>query len=188
MTEKYDCINHIKKNLSEYDNRKLTSVVTKAFNRMYDIQEPDGCLSTSTQIVTCLQYLGYDAKLIVGQMYDETNHGFYHTWVELNDKIIDISGYGNTNWSQFYPGKPWLYPTINESYDESPVSYHRFEFDKDWPNSQMSMADGWSISKYFDGSTRKCLWQFTCDLLDISLITKNKQRLKNITDTIIIGK
>lgn len=191
MTTKYDCINHIKENLLEYDNRKLTSVVTNAFNRMYKDKEPDGCLSISTQIVACLQYLGYDAKLIIGQVYNETNDSFYHAWVELDNKIIDVSGYGNSNWSPLYFGKPWLYPVINELYEESKASevdYHKFEFDEDWLESQISVAEGWSITKYFDGSPRKCLWQLSCDLLGMSLIIKNKQRLKDITDTIIIGK
>ena len=76
------------------------NVVERAFNKMNEIKDHNGCLTTSVALCTALEYLGYSPKLCIGKFWS-SDYDFYHAWTELDGKVIDIAIYGNTS---FLPG------------------------------------------------------------------------------------
>ncbi len=138
MEKDHGTIKYIVKQTALYNDKRLTDVLVNAFNLMYYNREPDGCLSTSTALHVILQSFGYAPKLCYGLCLCPNGHEIYHAWLELDEKIIDTSIYGNSRFSPLWMGYP-LSAVILEPYSSTELQYRDHTFDKDWKNSLISM-------------------------------------------------
>lgn len=136
MAKDYEMIKYIRQQMPEYDPR-FTNAVVKLFNKMVEIQDPNGCLSNSAMLLACARYCDYDAKLCYG-LCDNGKHELYHAWLEIDSKIFDIGIYGNSHFSPLYLDEPLEKPVINCSYNAAPINYGRFVFDEDWQDADLS--------------------------------------------------
>lgn len=146
-------------------SKEAEKTVVRAFNRMYDTREPDGCLSTSVSLCIALEYLGYFPKLCIGKFWAE-GHDFYHAWTELDEKVIDVAIYGN---SHFLPIWPYgtINPQINKGYADTDVKYEPFAFDEDFKYAPIAEMMGKSFYLYCDNSPkRNAVWNQIMYYLD----------------------
>ena len=142
-------------------------VVVRAFNRMYDAQEPNGCLLISVSLCIALEHLEYAPKLCIGKFWTE-GHDFYHAWTELDGKVVDVAIYGN---SHFFP--LWSYeginPQVNKGYADTDVKYEPFVFDEDFKDALIAEMMGKSFYSYCDNAPkRNMVWNLIMYYLDSS--------------------
>lgn len=136
-------------------NQKFIDAVIDVYKFMQSNKECGTCLTISVQLVVIAKYYGYNAQLVYGLCkYD--GHDFYHAWIEINGKIIDIAIYGNVNWSGI--GCKIDLPVVYCDYDTTDVYYGKFEFDETWFDSDLYEAEGWTIEKYLNNSKHQFLW------------------------------
>lgn len=184
MARDYEMIKYIRQQMQNYDDR-FTNAVIKLFNKMVDTKEPNGCLSNSAMLLACARYCGYNAKLCYG-LCDNGKHEIYHAWLEIEDRIFDIGIYGNSHFSPLYLDEPLERPVINCRYNDAPINYGRFVFDKDWKDADLSRAENLTMEQYFDNSERHILWQLVCSLLDLSPIPVNGEKIRDAIKNIVI--
>ncbi len=166
--------------------KDVQKAVVRAFNKLNDAKEPDGCLSTSVALCLALEYLGYASKLIIGKFW-VNDHDFYHAWTELDGRIIDVAIYGNSVFSRF-----WLdgiiAPQVNKTYAETDVKYEPFAFDEDFQNSLISRAKGISFYSYCDNAPKKnAMWNLVLYYLDSASFSA-LSKIKEISKAHIIGE
>lgn len=164
MSRNYTAIHYIQDKLKGF-NPKFVECVVRQFNMIDTNKEPDGCLSNSITLYICAKEYGYEPKLCYGLcVYDERE--FYHAWLEIDDIIIDLSLYGNVNFSPYSMWDKKLDVPYIGSYEDSEVHYGKFEFDDDWSGSMISFAEGWTFTKYMDGMPQNAMWKILCKIID----------------------
>lgn len=158
----------------------MVFAMTKAFNKMYAAKEPDGCLSTTVELFIALKYLGYKPRICYGLVVPPSDYEFYHAWLELDGKIVDIAIYGNAKFSP-YSTFDVRFPIVMGSYEanEQGMVYHPFTFDEDWHDALISKVQGMSVIEYCDKSPKQILWTFVCELLDMSPLKSNVDALRD---------
>lgn len=187
MKRDYDAIHYIQRQLSEFEDKKMVFAMTKAFNKMCAAEEPDGCLSTTVELFIALKYLGYKPRICYGLVVPPSGYEFYHAWLELDGKIVDIAIYGNAKFSP-YSTFDVRFPIVMVSYEanEQGLEYRPFTFDEDWHGALISKVQGMSVVEYCDKSPKRILWTFVCDLLDMSPLKANVDALRDaVKDDVI---
>lgn len=166
--------------------KDVQNVVVRAFNKMNDIEEPDGCLSTSVSLCIALEYLGYMPKLCIGKFW-MGGHDYYHTWVELDGRVIDVAVYGNTAFSPYWMDEI-VKPQVNKEYSETDVRYEPFAFDDDFKNAMISKMMGRTFYNYCDNAPRRnAIWNMILYYLDTSSFSTLAQ-VKEISKKHVIGE
>ena len=179
----YDMIHLIQKAGLDKD---AESVVVRAFNKMNDCQDHCGCLTISVSICLALEYLKFSPKLCIGKFW-VNGHDFYHAWVELNEKIIDVAIYGNTAYSPFWQDGI-VKPQINVSYDDADITYEPFTFDDDFKDADISEMVGKSFFYYCDHAPKhNAIWNLILYFLDTSSTT-TLSSIKELSRNHIIGE
>ena len=141
------------------------NVVVRAFNKMNETKEPDGCLSTSVTICIAMEYLGYSPNLCIGK-FVLNGHDFYHAWTELDGKVIDVAIFGNSSFSPYWRDEV-IIPQVNRKYLETDVKYEPFVFDEDFKDAQISKMMGQSFYFYCDNAPkRNAIWNLILYYLD----------------------
>ena len=166
--------------------KNVQNVVVRAFNKMSDAKEPDGCLSISVSLCVALEQLGYSPMLCIGKFwYGE--HDYYHAWTELDGKIIDVAIYGNSSFSPYWKDGV-IKPQVNKSYDETDVKYEPFVFDEDFKNALISQMMGRTYYYYCDNAPRhNAIWNLIMYYLDTSSMDV-LQSVKDIARKHTIGE
>lgn len=183
----YDAIHYIQRQLSGFEDKKMVFAMTKAFNKMCAAEEPDGCLSTTVELFIALKYLGYKPRICYGLVVPPSGYEFYHAWLELDGKIVDIAIYGNAKFSPFSTFDV-RFPIVMGSYEanEQGMEYRPFTFDEDWRDALISKVQGMPVVEYCDKSPKRILWKFACDLLDMSPLKANVDALRDtVKDEVI---
>ncbi len=116
---------------------RLTQALVRAFDLICNNEEPDGCLSTSVALHVILRSFGYDPKLCYGLCAGPEGQHFYHAWIWLDGKVLDLAIYGNSHFSPFWHEAP-LFPVVFEEYCNTAVRYGDHVFDSDWENCQIA--------------------------------------------------
>ena len=162
------------------------NVVVRAFNKMNDAREPNGCLTTSVSLCIALEYLGYSPRLCIGKFW-VNEHDFYHAWTELNGRVIDISIYGNTAFTLMRIDGI-VKPQVNRGYSETDIQYEPFVFDDDFQNAMISQMMGRSFYYYCDSAPRRnAIWNLLLSYLDTSS-SATLAAIKEIAKKHIIGE
>lgn len=139
---------------------KVTRLLISQAWLVWENRDDDGALSNSVVLFVCLRYLGLDPKICFGLCNRNTNgKEFYHVWIELDGKVLDISIFGTLNYSQFDLETKLHLPVIMEDYDTAPFDYGRFVFDEDWNKSVISYGIQTTVFKYIHNSPYNCMYR-----------------------------
>lgn len=168
--------------------KNAASVLVRSFNKAYEAQEPDGCISNSAVNCVCLAYLGFNPVLRLGQI-EVDERPFYHAWTELDGKIIDLAVYGNTHFPPFGDLLPSVMPQVNKEYGHADVSYYPDKFDDDFSSWGGHITLGMNMADYMDNAPkRNALWNMALYCLDMSPTADNLRKLKATASKYTIGK
>ena len=176
MKRNYTAIHYIQNQLKGF-NPKFIDCVTRCFNLIEQHQEPDGCLSNSIALYICAKEYGYNPVLCYG-LCELDGIEFYHSWIEIDGIVIDLSIYGNVNYSPFAMWENNLEVPYIGTYQDSAVQYGKFKFDDDWSYSLIAQVEGWSFEKYMNGLPQNAMWKVVCKILDRTTTPNLVEHLK----------
>ena len=174
MAKNYLVLHYIQNQLKNFDNNvKVSELLFKCFSLLEKTKEHDGCLSTSVALFVCLKELGYNPELCYGLCSTKNGNEFYHAWIELDNKVIDIAIYGNLNFSPFTAFKiPVDLPIVLENYDDCYINYKKFIFDESWEYAAIKKAEDWTIFQYINNSPQKGMYKIINKLMNEPLSYK----------------
>lgn len=182
MSKNYKGIHYIQEQLKDFD-KSFVNCVIRCFNLIEENKEPDGCLSNTTALYICAKSCGYNPIICYG-LCNLDGRDFYHAWLEINGIIIDLSIYGNVNYSHY---SMWNYkidtPYIGE-YDNSKILYGKFKFDQDWSKSSIGQIAGKTLIQYMNGSPRYGMWKLVCKFMDKTLTKDLLQQLQKYAENV----
>ena len=187
MGRNYAVLHYIKNQCQnmQYDD-SVCQLISRAFNRMDAIKDHNGCLSNSVALFIGLTELGLAPQLCYGLCKTKTGMEFYHAWIELDEKVIDIAVYGNLNYSPYLTNKPQVeLPIVFENYADCYLNYGKFHFDEDWSSSSIAKAESWTISQYVKRSPQKGMYTVLAKLLDEYVISKIETVVSHYEDITI---
>lgn len=182
MSKNYKGIHYIQEQLKDFD-KSFVNCVIRCFNLIEENKEPDGCLSNTTALYICTKSCGYNPIICYG-LCNLDGRDFYHAWLEINDTIIDLSIYGNVNYS---PYSMWDYkislPYIGK-YDDSKISYGKFKFDEDWNKSLISQVTGKPLIQYIDSAPQYGMWRLVCRYMNKTLTKELFWQLRSYAENV----
>lgn len=182
MSKNYKCIHYIQEQLKDFD-KSFVNCVIRCFNLIEKNKEPNGCLSNTAALYICAKSFGYNPIICYG-LCNLDGRDFYHAWLEINGIIIDLSIYGNINYS---PYSMWNYkidtPFIGE-YSDSKISYGRFKFDQDWSKSLIGQIAGKTLIQYMNGAPQYRMWKLVCKFMDKTLTKDLLQQLQRYAENV----
>lgn len=182
MSKNYKGIHYIQEQLKDFD-KSFVDCVIRCFNLIEENKEPDGCLSNTSALYICTKSCGYN-PIICYELCNLDGRDFYHAWLEINGIIIDLSIYGNVNYSHY---SMWNYkidtPYIGK-YDNSKILYGKFKFDQDWSKSLISQITGKTLIQYMNGSPRYGMWKLVCKFMDKTLTKDLLQQLQKYAENV----
>ncbi|GFI28320.1 hypothetical protein IMSAGC012_03452 [Lachnospiraceae bacterium] len=186
MAKDYHAIHYIQNQAKKYHvDDKLSDLLIRGFNLIYNIKEADGCASNSVALYICLKNMGYNPQVCYGLCTAENGFCFYHMWIELEGKVIDLAIYGNAKFS--FLGKELAdvieTPIVLETYDETKINYGKFLFDDDWKYAGISAVENMTLKEYIINAPNNCMKKLICRYMDESPTTENINKLlDNIDD------
>lgn len=178
----YTALHYIQDKLQGYDPR-FVRCVTNDLNLIDDYQEGDGCLSDAVVLYVCAKEYGYDPILCYG-LCEINGFTFYHAWLELDNLVIDLGIYGNTNYCTLTSNDGQLLDVPKRKtpyigpYDNDEITYRRFELDEDWEDAPMSMIDFLTIEEYIDFCPNDGMWELIFRVLDRTRTNEELERLR----------
>lgn len=182
MSKNYKGIHYIQEKLKDFDIGFVNCVI-RCFNLIEKTKEPDGCLSNTTALYICAKSYGYSPTICYGLCRID-GHDFYHAWLEINNLVIDLSIYGNVNYSPYLVlGYKIDTPFIGD-YNNTSISYGRFKFDQDWSKSAIGQMDGKTLIQYMDGSPQYGMWKLVCKLMDRTPTKELLQQLRGYANNV----
>ena len=167
LARDYVARKYITDRASIYKDNKLTETLLQTFDIICKNKEPDGCLSNSVALQVILRSIGYDAKLCYGLCTSPDGHDFYHAWLEIEGKILDISVYGNSHYSPFWTDKKCVGPYVFENIEDTAVRYYDHTFDDDWKECLIYQAvQMGSVEDYINNAPNNGMWKLIFKILD----------------------
>ena len=162
-------------------DKRFTYAILRAFDFICSIEQPDGCLSTSVALLVVLRSIGYAPKLCYGLCKTSEGYEFYHSWIELNKKVIDLAVYGNSHYSPFWLDGP-LDPVIMEPYENTSVRYGDQVFDEDWEECAIHYAiTNNTLLSYIENAPWDGMWKLIFKLMNE---TYNSKRVRKMAEKI----
>ena len=184
MARDYQARKYIADRSAEYNDSRLTAALVKAFDIIYNNQEPDGCMSNSVALHIILRSFGYDPKLCYGLCITPAGNEMYHAWLELDGKVLDLAIYGNSHFSRFWHEDP-VGPVVFEKYTDTAVKYGDHIFDDDWDECMISKIVGMgSVSGYVSRAPHvnhpsgNGMWKVIFSILDETYTDARRQELE----------
>jgi hypothetical protein len=186
MAKDYNTIHYIQSQVKKYyDDNRLSDLLVRSFNLIYNTKEPDGCASNSVALYVCLKSLGYAPQICFGLCTTKKGFEFYHMWLELERKVIDIAIYGNAKFSFLNNGElsEIQMPIILETYNEVKINYGKFLFDDDWKRAALYALEKMSLKEYIENAPNNGMKKLLCRYMDISPTISNVNKLlDNLND------
>lgn len=187
MSRNYKVRHYIQQQVHKYysDNR-LSDLLFRCFEQIDKTQDYNGCLSTSVALYVCLSELGYSPKLCYGLCHTQSGFEFYHAWIELEDKVIDIAVYGNLNFNRLVPKSETVeFPVVLETYDNSYITYGRFVFDDYWCGAAICHAENWTILQYVNNVPNNGMYRIISVLMNDYVLYRVKDVVCKYSDVLI---
>ena len=111
MGKNYEANKYIRQQLSGYSESLI-----EAFQRLFNIedqnQECQGCVIDSIVLALIFKYFNYVAEIHLGEVCADGKQDAYHCWLTLDNRIVDIGIYGNSNYNPYYHGKKLNHPAF----------------------------------------------------------------------------
>lgn len=178
MSRDYAALHIIQK---QCDTNNITSplkdYLQRTFNLLCQVQAHDDCLSTTVALFSLCRMNGIDAKICYGLCETDRGREFYHAWLEIEGKIIDLAIYGNLHFSPFHLEASCSDPVVMESYDYKPIHYGKFEFDGDWGGAAISIVDKLTIKDYLKAAPQDGMIKYICRIMDKTPTASLKQEI-----------
>lgn len=158
--------------------------LTNAVVRLFTIEERDkqcgGCVIDSVALLLILKKYGIIAELHLGEMCSDGEQDAYHCWLTVNDKIIDLAIYGNSNFNPYYKGKIFEYPIIFEEKEKITdiVYYDGSTETSSWLSDLSELA----LIEYIKKCPDNRLCKIICKALDIAEIQSNYEKIYNLAE------
>lgn len=170
MSKNYDIIHFIQNRMGNMDN-KVTSAVTRMFNKLESRNCYASALSTSITLYLAFKCLEFNPKLILGTIQYQ-GLSYPHAWLELDDKVFDLATYEDI---QHHPvlkerGLKLINPQINIGYEEASqeICYYPFQFGDMWQLNNMQRLVGKTFEEYAKGAPYFDIYGDVCYILEIS--------------------
>lgn len=176
MSRNYKAIHYIQEQLKDF-NPDFINCVIRCFNYIEQNKEPDGCLSNSAILYICAKKYGYDPLICYG-LCSIDGKEFYHAWLEINDTIIDLSIYGNINFSPYFIWDEKIETPFIGEYNNDKISYGKFIFDEDWTYAAISQIQGKTLIQYMDKPANNSMWRLVCNCMDKTFTTDLLEELR----------
>lgn len=180
MYRNQTAINYIMQQMKGF-KPEFVKCVIRCFEFIDSIQQPDGCLSNSVALYICAKEFGYRPKLCYG-LCELEGMSFYHVWLEINGIVVDLSIYGNVNFSpvvRMFCQKTLDTPYIG-TYEDGVITYGRFRFDEDWGTAAISQMEGLTFEQYMDTAPNDEMWWMTCRFLNERPVRKTIRHLRTL--------
>ena len=184
MARDYTARKYIVKQAECYHDTRLTNAITRAFDNIFNNEEPDGCLSKSIALHVILRYYGYDPKICYGLCVTPAGHEFYHAWLELDSTVLDLAIYGNSHFSSYWLEAP-IGPVVFEDYNSTLVKYGDHKFDDDWESCMIAQVVRMgSVANYIANAPRvhhpsgNGMWKVIFSILDETYSTAKRNALE----------
>lgn len=186
MAKDYNAIHYIQNQVKNYNaDDKLSDLLIRGFNLIYNNEESDGCASNSVALYVCLKNMGFNPQIYYGLCGIKNEFEFYHMWIELDEKIIDLAIYGNAKFNFFSDKLAHIIetPIVLETYDEAKICYDKFLFDDDWKHAAISNIEKKSLKEYINNAPNNSMKKLICRYMDVSPTKDNISKLlDNISD------
>lgn len=186
MAKDYNAIHYIQNQVKKYNfDDKLSDLLIRGFNLIYNNQEADGCASNTTALYVCLTNMGYNPQICYGLCIAGNGFCFYHMWLELDEKIIDLAIYGNARFNFLSDELADIIkiPIVLEAYDEANIRYRKFVFDDDWKYAGISAIENMSLKEYINNAPNNGMKKLICRYMDVSPTMGNINKLlDNVSD------
>ena len=167
MGKDYNVVRYIRKQTADFNDKKLTLAIQRAFDLIIKFQDHKGCLTSSIILYIALKELGYNPQICYGLCKTKNNFEFYHAWIELNNKVIDVAIYGNINFSPLTKEEPNIeLPVVLEDYKDCCIEYGRFCFDADWDMAEIKTAENWTLTQYFQNAHTQQIYRVASSVLN----------------------
>lgn len=91
MAKDYNAIHYIQNQVKNYNaDDKLSDLLIRGFNLIYNNEESDGCASNSVALYVCLKNMGFNPQIYYGLCGIKNEFEFYHMWIELMKKLLTL--------------------------------------------------------------------------------------------------
>lgn len=159
MSRDYEQLRNIRQAVKNYNgDEQLSSILERCFNWMCQEEEDNGCLIQSVALYVALKTLQYHPQICYGLCKLPSGQEFYHAWLELDGRIIDIAIYGNIKWSPLcYQADITPAPVVLKLYNQSPIQYGKYQFDNDWDYASIALVDRMSVAQYIQNAPNQCV-------------------------------
>ena len=177
MSKNYDIIHYIQK---ECDNSTVSKITTRLFTRLDGQSTYASALSASVTLVLALAMNNIPAQLILGTVeIPSIEKRFPSAWVEVNDKIYDLSIYFDTlRHPVFKEHEILIKPQINVDYDDADVEYYDFQYIDIFDMSDIARTVGKTFKAFCNESPNgDDIW---CDVFYATNINQTKERFEKL--------
>ena len=159
MSRDYEQLQNIRQAVKEYNgDARLLSALERCFNWMCQEEEDNGCLIQSVALYVALKTLQYHPQICYGLCKLPSGQEFYHAWLELDGRVIDIAIYGNIKWSPLSRSEGIApAPIVLKPYDQTSIQYGKYQFDDDWDYASIALVDNMSVAQYIHQAPNQCV-------------------------------
>lgn len=147
----------------------INSVSDIALKFVIENQESSGSVVVSACIYAALKHLGICSEIVHG-VVTCNDVSFFHSWIEIENKIVDVAIFGTLN----YKGISHLEaPVIMKCRDEA-LALGLTYFEKEevplevWENNPVNKMLGASVLKFLDQIEDRKAWVLVCKMLNES--------------------
>jgi len=191
MSKNYKAIHYIQKQLKDFNDNFVDSVV-RCFNQIESMRAAQECVTSSVILYICAKHFGYEPKICYG-LCTLQGKEFYHAWLEINNKVIDVAIYGNINYNVYSMWDFKLETPYIGTYEDAatdpikPLVYGKFVFDDDWSHCSVSMIEKMTMQQYMDKAPQNILWKYTIKFLNQTpskaLVDSLSEHIKGVSFT-----
>ena len=186
MSMNYKVIHYIQSQMADFDP-SLTKAVVRLFNIEEQAGQCGGCVIDSVAMLILLKKHGITAEIHLGEICSDGEQDAYHFWLTVDDKIVDIGIYGNSNFNPYYKGKVFETPIIFENkQDVSGVVY--YDGSTEISNTWLANLSELSVLKYIKMCPKNRLCKLICKALDIAETQAHYEEIYNLADGLFFPK
>lgn len=179
MSKNYDIIHHIQ---SQCDNTTISHIVTRLFTRLDKQNIYGSALSSSIALILSFAMNNIQAQLILGTVgIPSIGKRFPSAWIEVNDKIYDLSIYFDTlRHPVLQEHNIVIKPQINVDYNNADVDYFDFQYIDIFDMSDIARTVGQSFKEFCNNSPHgDDIW---CDIFYATNLNQTKERFDKLQE------
>jgi len=175
MGKNYEVLKHIKMQLSDYDDA-ISNAIQRLFNVEDQRKECMGCVIDSVVAALIFKKYGVEAQIHLGEVCADGKQDAYHCWLTIDNKILDIGIYGNSQYNSYFKGEKLKQPIILE--DPGVIKYADGSTED---NTWLSQLSKMPISEYIKRCPQNRVVKLFCQSLDIIENKENQDMIYELS-------